>query len=392
LRLLVVSNMEHYSGPDGPVSPWASAVGEIDALATISSELRHVCALHPGTPPKGAVRYQSSSVRVVPVRPEGGRGWRAKARVAAALPEYAREIGVQLDWAEAVQVRSPANTALPALALLALRRRPVRRWIKYAGEWQARPGEPLTYRLQRELLRWNVARAKVGVCEPEPGDEHLFWVPNPSLSQDQIDQAELQTREKRLSRPMELLFAGRLDEFKGADRAIDVLAQLKVRGIHCVLRIAGAGSQLETLRRRAVEMDVSSRVIFHGWLDRGSLHRLYSRAHVILAPSATEGWPKVLSEAMAHRVVPLAAAVGAIPSTLARAQTGKAFPAGGAGLWADEIADLARDHAEWRRQADRAQATAPTFSYERYLDSARRMLGCSDLAETPSRTLAQEVR
>jgi len=392
MRLLIVSNMEHYGGAHGPVSPWASAIGEIDALATISNEVRHICALHSGEPPPGAVGYRSPNVQVVPVRPTGGRGWRAKAGVVAAIPAYAREIQAQLDWADAVQVRAPSNIAIPALALLAARRTPARRWIKYAGEWNGRPGEPAAYRLQRTILRWNAARARVGVCGPEANSKHLFWVPNPSLWRDQIDRAELETREKRLSRPLELLFAGRLDGFKGADRAIAIVPQLRRLGIKAVLRIAGAGPQLGTLRRRAAEAGVSPQVIFYGWLDRESLHRLYVRAHGIVAPSETEGWPKVLSEAMAHRVVPFAAAVGAVPETLARARAGKALPPGSAGLWASEIAKTAGDAEEWRREADRAQAASRAYSYERYLESARLLLDCPETADSPRGVLAEEVR
>jgi glycosyltransferase involved in cell wall biosynthesis len=133
-------------------------------------------------------------------------------------------------------------------------------------------------------------------------------------------------------------------------------------------------------------------VIFYGWLDRESLHRLYVRAHGIVAPSETEGWPKVLSEAMAHRVVPFAAAVGAVPETLARARAGKALPPGSAGLWASEIAKTAGDAEEWRRQADRAQAASRSFSYERYLESARLLLDCPETADSPRGVLAEEVR
>jgi len=392
MRLLVLSNMEHYASADGLASPWASAVGEIDALATLAREVRHVCALHPGVPPPGAAAYRAANVRTIPVRATGGRGWRHKLRVAAEIPAYARIISPQLSWADAVHVRAPASVAAVALTMLALRRDPTRRWIKYAGEWNGSPGEPFSYRLQRAALRWNIGRGKVGVCEPDAEDGKRLWVPNPSLSLADVEQAARRTQAKRLGvGPLEIVMAGRLDANKGADRALKILSCLRDRGVNAVLRIAGAGAQMERLGELAIDHRVETRTIFHGWLDQERLARLFERAHVIVAPSKTEGWPKVLSEAMAYRVVPLASAVGAIPGTLARAGAGAALPWDAPSEWAARIAGWAADPGEWRRQADLAQDAARTFTYESYLERARAILGCSAEAQARAAVFAGDA-
>ncbi len=68
-------------------------------------------------------------------------------------------------------------------------------------------------------------------------------------------------------------------------------------------------------------------VKFLGWLPKPSLADYYSQAHFLLLPTnASEGWPKVLSEAMAYGVVPLAGAVSSIPQILQETGAGLALP------------------------------------------------------------------
>ena len=61
-------------------------------------------------------------------------------------------------------------------------------------------------------------------------------------------------------------------------------------------------------------------------MPRTQVADYYAAAHFILLPSRSEGWPKVLSEAMAYGVVPVAAAVSSIPQILGETRAGAALP------------------------------------------------------------------
>lgn len=55
----------------------------------------------------------------------------------------------------------------------------------------------------------------------------------------------------------------------------------------------------------------------HGVLiDRAHIESMYARAHVLVSTSESEGFPKVIAEAMAFGCVPVVTAVGAIPEVL----------------------------------------------------------------------------
>ena len=375
MKLLIVSNMAHYLDTDSqPVSPWQAAVGEIDALASIATEVRHVAFLHPEAPPPGSTPYRASNVRVNLSPAVGGQGLWAKGRVLTATPKWRRILQSELEWADAVQVRSPCNIALFALTLLAARKTPTRRWVKYAGQWQRRQDEPLAYTLQRLALRSGLTRATVGISEPNPPGGPVRYVPNPSFTAEECRDAEARTRDKRLDGPLRMLFAGRLDRRKGPDRAVRILASLVRRGVDASLTIAGAGPEETRIRDTAAATRVASRVSLRGWLDRDGLNAAYAQSHILVLPSDTEGWPKVLSEGLAFRVVPFAGSRGGIPAVLARAGAGAALDPNDIELWAEQIARRVADPNRWSREADRGRLAAEAFTYERYLESARKML------------------
>lgn len=68
---------------------------------------------------------------------------------------------------------------------------------------------------------------------------------------------------------------------------------------HWILVIAGGGSELDAAKALAHRLDVSSHVIFLGNVPNREIPALYSMADVFVHPTYTEGFPRVLIEAMA---------------------------------------------------------------------------------------------
>jgi glycosyltransferase involved in cell wall biosynthesis len=115
-------------------------------------------------------------------------------------------------------------------------------------------------------------------------------------------------------------------------------------------------------------MGLSSIVQFHGWVPHERVNDHMGRAHFILLPSsASEGWPKVLSEAMAHGVVPIASRVSAIPQVLAEVGSGVTLPAGDVAGFVRAIRDIVDHPARWRQMVEAGLNAAHRFTYERYL-------------------------
>jgi glycosyltransferase involved in cell wall biosynthesis len=367
MKLLVISHMPHYH--DGTqIVGWGPTAQELDHLATRFESVRHIACLHPGPPPASYLPYAATNLELVPVSPSGAEGFIGKLDVLRHSPEYVRTILAELPHADMVHVRAPAQIAMIAIAILSARRQPRMRWIKYAGNWRPDGRDAVSYRLQREWLarRWHRSVVTVnGEWKDQPPWVVSFY--NPSLLGSDLVAGKAAAAAKRLTSPLRMLFVGVIAERKGAGRALEVVAELARRGIDVTLDMAGGGDELTKFQSQAETLGVAARVRFHGWVAKHELAGLYAPAHVQILPSATEGWPKVLSEGMAFGVVPIASAVSSIPQYLERFQIGRAVPPGDVMGFASAVEDLARDPARWTLESRRSVDAARLFSYDHYL-------------------------
>jgi glycosyltransferase involved in cell wall biosynthesis len=369
MKLLIISHTPHYLDQGSPVG-WGPTVREIDQLAEDFESITHVAALHPGPAPGSCLAYRSPRVMFRPVRPAGGRSLSAKLGILRALPSYASAISRELKKADVVHVRCPANISLTALVLLSLARRPAVRWVKYAGNWRPTGREAWSYACQRWWLRNRLHRGVVtvnGDWDDQPS--HVFPFFNPCLTDAEVERGREAALAKELRSPLRLLYVGRLDASKGAGRAVQIWRRLQEDGVSAELDLIGDGPLREELA------GAEPQVRCHGWLTRQALEPFYADAHIMLLPTASsEGWPKVLSEAMAFGVVPVAGRVSSIPGYLQRLGCGRAIDPEDIDGFVGAIREYQSNEAAWRSESLAGCRAAPQFTYSRYRQAVKSLL------------------
>jgi glycosyltransferase involved in cell wall biosynthesis len=367
--------MSHYFS-DGQLVGWGPTVNEIDHLADLFDEVRHIGCLHGAVAPTSSLPYQTDRLTFVPIAPSGGTRLRDKVAILTRVPGYLHALLRELPAADAVHVRCPSNVGLLTILLLAVTRRPRTRWIKYAGNWDPTSRAPRSYRLQRWLLQYGIARGAVTVNGDWPGQgTHVREFHNPCLTRAEQAAAAACAQGKRLGTPVRLLFVGALNTSKGTGRALDIFARLRRMGLDATLEVVGDGPDRPAFERQAAELGIAREVSFRGWLPRLNLGSVYEHAHILLSPSGSEGWPKVLSEAMAYGVVPVAGAVSSIPKVLRATGAGIALPPDDLDAFAAAILALAIDPERWARASRAGTEAAAAFTYEAYLDAVRSLFG-----------------
>ena len=372
MKLLVVSHTPHYLRYCTPVG-WGPTVREIDYLAQVFEQVVHVAPLHPDPPPASALPYTSKRVSFHPVKCAGGDNWRDKLDILRNAGEYVKTIRQEMRQADVVQVRCPAAISLMALLLLSLFRFPKYRWVKYAGNWRPESRVPWSYALQHWWLEKGLHRGVVSINGHWPGQPaHVFSFLNPSFTEEEIKQSQ-DSSGKKFQPPYQLLFVGKVDNNKGAGRVLQLAALLQTQGLDFDLHLVGDDPLKTYWEKWSREHGLDSRVVFHGWLPRPALADFYSRAHFLVLPSTSEGWPKVLSEAMAYGVVPLAGAVSCIPQILAETGAGMALPPLDIPAYKKALLDYVAQPDRWKAASKAGMATAPNFTYEHYLQAVGRM-------------------
>ena len=115
-----------------------------------------------------------------------------------------------------------------------------------------------------------------------------------------------------------LICVGVLSRHKGQDVLVEALADLAERDWHCVLagpldRDPGFVEQLQARIRR---LGYGHRVRLTGVLTGAALSHAYTTADLLVAPSRSETYGMTVTEALAHGLPVIAAAVGGLPEAL----------------------------------------------------------------------------
>lgn len=374
MRLLIISNMAHYYR-DGQLVGHGPTTREISRLAELFESVAHTGCLHNEPAPDLALPYTNKTITFIPLRPMGGPTLSDKLAIIREVPKYLRAILQYLGSADVVHVRAPANIPLIALILLTLVRHPRRRWIKYAGNWKPRSKDALSYRIQRWWLRHDFARAVVTVNGRwDDSPPHIRSFLNPCLTGEELAEGQLCAESKTLTFPLRFVFVGRVEEAKGVRYALEIIAFLTEKGVAAQFDIIGDGPERMHFEETAKHLNVSANVVFHGWKPRQEVNDFYRTAHFMLFPSYSEGWPKVLSEAMAYGVVPLASDVSSIPQYLADFRTGRSFPPASIRTFAEAVEEYAASPAMWKTESQNSVQAARLFSYDAYLEAVRQLL------------------
>jgi glycosyltransferase involved in cell wall biosynthesis len=144
-------------------------------------------------------------------------------------------------------------------------------------------------------------------------DEHFIVLPN------WIDPApyiEAGRSRKEPEGALEVLYLGRVEDYKGIEDLVDAVAARPEVQDSCFFHICGGSSDLERYRRYASRKGVGNYFAFHGWVTGKAKFEMLARAHALVLPSHTEGMPNAPLEAMAAGLAVIATRVGGSPELL----------------------------------------------------------------------------
>lgn len=126
----------------------------------------------------------------------------------------------------------------------------------------------------------------------------------------------------RLDRCTEkILFLGRLGRKKGTYDLVNAFARIAPLFPRSRLICAGDGDS-EPFRRLAVDLNISDRVDFPGWVGPDRSRDYFQTSAIFALPSHAEGVPIALLEAMSWRLAVISSPVGGIPEVVQDNQNG----------------------------------------------------------------------
>ena len=216
-----------------------------------------------------------------------------------AYPIFLINIFRYLITATHVHTRGPSHPALISILYSFFDNKRIY-WHKYAGEWTI-TNAPYTYRLQRSLLK-KLRRKNVRITingKENNRSANILVFENPAIYKHELNGKKF---EKIFHGKLNILFVGNLTEAKGILKILEAFAVNSISDRFGELIIAGDGELMPVVKAAA---NASDRIKVLGYLDRSVLQEYYKSCHLLLLPSRSEGFPKVIAEAAAHGCIPI---------------------------------------------------------------------------------------
>ncbi len=245
--------------------------------------------------------------------------------VLLAYPVFLARILKYLKHATHVHTRAPSHPAFLMILLSLLDKKRIYAH-KYAGEWTDK-NIPLTYRVQRSLLK-RVRKPNIKVIISGKNEEEAVNVhdmQNPCIYGHEIDAMNELGRKKDFSKELRLLFVGNLMPSKGIMQLLEALGDNTLHPRYTQLYIAGGGKLLSDVQGKA-KSNTKVKITVSGDISREELNKLYADAHLLILPSSSESFPKVVAEAAAYGCIPVTTSLSAITRQITDGVNGFLMP------------------------------------------------------------------
>lgn len=309
MKLAIISHTDHYLSQEDEIVGWGPTVREINHLTAVFDEIYHVAMIYDSEPPKSALRYEGN-IHFVKIPTSGGQTLNDKLKI---IGNSGKTISVVQDILKKVdyfQFRAPTGIGvylIPYLTFFSKKKG----WFKYAGNWN-QENPPLGYRMQRWMLKKQSKPVTInGIWENQPS--HCLTFENPCLSKSDLEEGEKIRETKSFEGKLNFCFVGRVEEEKGVDLILDTFNKIPQEHLDRIgkLVFVGTGARIEDYKAHSENSLL--KIDFLGSQSSSAVFDIYKTSHFLLLPSrASEGFPKVIAEALNFGCIPIVSSVSSI--------------------------------------------------------------------------------
>ena len=275
----------------------------------------------------------------------------------------------EIRHADIVHAPIPGDIGTIGMLLALLWRKPL--FVRYCGNWfvQRTSAEHFwRWFMLRFAAGRNVMLATGGADEqPSPHNPNVRWIFSTSLLEQELTACS-RRRERPASERARLIIVCRQEKGKGIEKVIESLPLVMKSFPNATLDIVGDGTELTSFKQLAITHKIASRVTFHGKVDHEKVLLLLQQSDLFCYPTASEGFPKAVLEALACGLPVVTTCVSVLPKLIGN----------GSGLLVEKVTpealaqavfDCLSDAERYRSMSTRALETASQYSLERWRDT-----------------------
>ncbi|GLB52057.1 glycosyl transferase [Neptunitalea chrysea] len=235
-------------------------------------------------------------------------------------PGICRALYKGMKQADHIHVRCPGNMGLLGCIIqIAFPKK--KKTAKYAGNWDLQSKQPFTYKLQRKILRNTFLTRNMQVLVYGDWNDNTKNI-KPFFTATYHEKDKKEIADKSYSGKLNLMFVGALSAGKQPLYVIELAQNLLKNGIDVKLDVYGDGTLRPELENYIANNNLSEVVTLMGNRTKQEVESSYRNNHFMILPSKSEGWPKVVAEAMFWGCIPIATKVSCVPYMLNEGRRG----------------------------------------------------------------------
>ena len=311
--------------------------------------------------------------------------------------------------ADHIHLRCPGNIALLA-CLVQILFPNKQKTAKYAGNWDPKSQQPWSYRLQKWILSNTFLTRNMQVLvygEWEGSSKNIKSFFTATYSESEIQNSEfriqnelslrahskttvnnfdsaqsnkefnsllsLRAKSRTNETLIHFLFVGTLSPGKQPLYAIQLVEALYRQGKNVLLDLYGEGVLRTDLERYIAENKLETLIVLKGNQTKETLLKAYQSHHFLILPSKSEGWPKVVAEAMFWGCVPIASAVSCVAYMMGNGSRGVVLQEN---LDQDvrQITTIINNQEQYKKMASDGQSWSRQFTTDKFEIEIKKLL------------------
>lgn len=227
-----------------------------------------------------------------------------KIKSALKIPQIIIKLFNACRRADHIHLRCPGNIGLLGCLVQICFPKKIKT-AKYAGNWDPNSKQPLSYRIQKNILgntffSKNMCALVYGKWNDQSKNIQSFFTA--SYHESEIEEIVI----RNYTGVFNFIFVGTLVEGKRPQLAIQIIETLNKKGVKCKLDLFGDGVLRSTLQDYVDKNNLKQVINLHGNISNEDLQTALKSADFLILPSKSEGWPKAVAEAMFFGVIPIA--------------------------------------------------------------------------------------
>ncbi|HBK83741.1 MAG TPA: glycosyl transferase [Flavobacterium sp.] len=372
MNFCIITHVTHYKNQNQYFA-YAPYVNEMNIWIKYADKVLLVAPYSKNQKTVLDIAYNHGAIQFHKINSFNIKSFSAIIKTSFLLPKIFIEIYKAMQQADHIHLRCPGNIGLIGCLVQILFPKK-QKTAKYAGNWDPNAKQPWSYRFQKWILSntfltRNMKVLVYGNWENQTKNIKPFFTA--TYSED--EKTTINSRKIKKDSRIKFLFVGTLSKGKQPLYAIKLVEKLSKTIKNIQLEIYGEGILKNKIEQHIKQNKLEEVIIIKGNQPKEKVKEAYQNSHFLMLPSKSEGWPKVVAEAMFWGCVPVSTPVSCVSYMLDKGSRGILLTEN-IDQDSETIAALVHNEFEYYNVAENAKNWSRIYTIEKFETEIKNLL------------------